>query len=466
VRAAERARGRLVSFFGSGRLVIDSDKQEQFSEAWLLLAAVLTVFGVAFRRQGLLLIALLLLTIVGVSWCWNRLSLWGVSYCRRFSERRVFCGETVEIALEVSNHKFLPLSWLRVEDTFPSDLPLEGGEVVVSAASNLGRLSTFFSPKWYERLRRRYRLHCIQRGFYSFGPVTLESGDIFGLFRSLERREEQDWLIVYPKVLALSELGLPAKEPFGDIKSEKHIFEDASRTVGVRDYQPEDSFRRIHWKATARTQRLQSRDYEPATSVKLVVCLNVATLARHWQGVIPDQLERAVSVAASIASHAIEQRWPVGVIANGALPRSDQPIKVLPGRSPAQLVRILEALAAVTPFATSTIEDMLTTESPRLPWGATLIVVTAIVTEDLEATLLRLREAGRPMALVSLAVQPPDPDRLRSIIVYHLPPEREPLEILPALTFHPPKPVQAWAMRSGSAAGGRGSETEDDCRGS
>ena len=447
-RLAERSRQRLASFFGGRRMVIDAQKQEQFSDAWLLLAAVLTLFGVGFHRQGLLLIALFLLTIVLVSWFWNRLALWGVSYRRHFSERRAFCGETVEVALEVDNRKFLPLSWLRVEDTFPSDLPLEGGEVVVSAGSNLGRLSTFFSLRWYERLRRRYKLHCTQRGFYPFGPVTLESGDLFGLFRSQDRQEEQEWLIVYPKVVPLAELGLPAKDPFGEIKAQKRIFEDPNRTVGVRDYQPEDGLRRIHWKATARYQRLQAREYEPATSIKLIVFLNVATLAKHWMGVIPDLLEKAVSVTASIASYGIAQRWPVGVLANGALPRSDQPIKVLPGRSPAQLVRILEALAAVTPFATSSIEDLLTAESPRLPWGATLVVVTAVVTEELEATLLRLKEVGRRLVLISLGLEPPDEQRLPGITVYHLPPEAAELDVLPALTFHPPTPVEAWAVRT------------------
>jgi len=430
------------------RAVIDLQKQEQFSEAWLVLAAILTLFGVGFRRQGLLLIALSLLTIVFVSWLWNRLALWGVSYRRLFSVRRAFCGETVEVTLQVDNRKPLPLSWLRVEDTFPTELPLEGGEVVVSAGSNLGTLSTFFSLRWYERTRRRYRLHCIQRGFYPFGPVTLESGDLFGLFRSQERQEEQDWLIVYPKVVPLAELGLPAKDPFGEIKAHKRIFEDPSRTIGVRDYQPEDGFRRIHWKATARHQRLQVKDYEPATSVKLIVFLNVATLPKHWQGVIPELLEKAVSVTASIASYGISQRWPVGVIANGALPRSDQPIKVLPGRSPAQLVHILEALAAVTPFATSSIEDLLTTESPRLPWGATLVVVTAVVTEELEATLLRLKEVGRRLVLISLGLNPPDEQRLQGITVYHLPPETTELEVLPSLTFRPPTPVEIWASRT------------------
>ncbi len=447
-RAEQRSRERLASFFAGRRMVIDAQKQEQFSEAWLVLAAILTLFGVGFRRQGLLLIALSLLTIVLVSWLWNRLSLWGVSYRRLFSERRAFCGETVEVTLSVDNRKFLPLSWLRVEDTFPTDLPLEGGEVVISAGSNLGTLSTFFSLNWYERRRRRYRLHCTQRGFYAFGPATLESGDLFGLFRSQERQEKQEWLIVYPKVLPLAELGLPAKNPFGEIKAQKRIFEDPSRTIGVRDYQPQDGLRRIHWKATARHQRLQAKDYEPATSIKLIVFLNVATLRRHWMGVIPELLEKAVSVTASIATYGIAQRWPVGVIANGALPRSDQPIKVLPGRSPAQLVRILEALAAVTPFATSSIEALLRAESPRLPWGATLVVVTAIVTEELEATLVRLKEVGRRLVLISLGLEAPDEQRLPGITVYHLPPDATELEVLPALTFRLPTPVEAWATRT------------------
>jgi hypothetical protein len=92
---------------------------------------------------------------------------------------------------------------------------------------------------------------------------------------------------------------------------------------------------------------------------------------------------------------------------------------VLPGRSPGQLAAILGALAYVTSFATSSIHEMLRRESPRLPWGATLVVVTAIVTDDLAATILRLRDAGRQMALVSLAEEPPP--HLERVATFHLP---------------------------------------------
>jgi hypothetical protein len=98
----------------------------------------------------------------------------------------------------------------------------------------------------------------------------------------------------------------------------------------------------------------------------------------------------------------------VGLLANGVVPGSDQPLKVLPSRDPKQLTRILEALAAVTGFATSSIDRMLTTESPRLPWGATLLLVTATVYDDLLAALCRLRDAGRRLVLLSLSADCPD----------------------------------------------------------
>ena len=88
--------------------------------------------------------------------------------------------------------------------------------------------------------------------------------------------------------------------------------------------------------------------------------------------------------------------------------------------TPKQLARILEALAAVTGFATSSIEALLLEESPKLPWGATLVVVTGIVSEELATTLLRLRDVGRRLVLVSLDQQPPAQE-LEGILSYHLP---------------------------------------------
>jgi len=160
--------------------------------------------------------------------------------------------------------------------------------------------------------------------------------------------------------------------------------------------------------------------YEPTVSQQLVIFLNIATYAQPWIGIDPEKQERAISVAASIAYHATRHRYAVGLIANGSVPRSDQSIKVLPGRDPDQLTRILEALAAVTSFVPVTIEKLVLAESPHLPWGATLVVVSAIVTEEILVSLVRLHDAGRRVVLVSMDTSYQDPPP-PGIIVFHLP---------------------------------------------
>ncbi len=132
-------------------------------------------------------------------------------------------------------------------------------------------------------------------------------------------------------------------------------------------------------------------------------------------------------MAASISNYAAEQKWGVGFYANGSVPGSDQPIRVAPGRSRDQLKHILEALAAVTEFATGSIELLLYRESRKLPWVATFVLVTAVVTEEILVSLVRLKEAGRRITLISLADEPM-PTEMQGVLAYHIPPTLPPFQ--------------------------------------
>ena len=396
-----------------------------FGKAWIQLGLLLIAAGLIFDIKSLLVISAFLLTVVPIAWWWNRRSLQGVTYERVLGERRAFPGEVLDLTLRVGNQKLLPLGWLEVEDRWPMALLPEDAELFPSVIGQMGTFRTAFSIGWFERINRRYHLRCMRRGFYPLGPVDLKSGDIWGLFSEERVQKDLQWVIVYPQVLPLPALGFPPKQPFGEVKATWRIFEDPSRAVGIRDHQPEDSFRHIHWKASARRQDLQVKVYEPTTSHNLVLFVNVATFAHHWQGTKPLLLEQVIAMAASICNYGIEARQVVGLLANGSIPHSDQPIKVLPSRRPDQLARLLEALAAVTSFTTSSIESLLLTESPRLPWGATLVVVTGVVTEALLAALVRLHKVGRRVVLVSLEEDEEDKglDSAELSLAYTLPPE-------------------------------------------
>ncbi len=411
----------MESYLRRRGLRIDRSKESQFSDAWFTVAALLLLLGLVTRLIALVHMAVIMVTLVAVAWGWTMVALWRVRFQHVFSERRAFVGETVTLRLRLENRKPLPVLWLRVHEFVPERLPMSGAHISPSHRPRQNLLEAVFALGWFRRADRLITIECTQRGFYAFGPATLYAGDPFGFFIARRQVMDERWLIIYPRVEPLTQLGLPAKNPLGEVTTSLPLFEDPVRTVGVRDYEPRDDFRRVHWKASARRQRLQSKVLEHTTSHSVVVVLNAATLKPHWIGVIPPLLERAVSVAASIAYYVAEQRWPVGLIANGVLPRSDQPLRVPPGRGPHQLTLIFEMLAAVTPVVTVPIEELLRRESPRMPLGATFVVISAIVDDDLIATLQDLRAEGRRLVLISLAADRPPTERLEGILTYHLP---------------------------------------------
>ncbi|MEW5988749.1 MAG: DUF58 domain-containing protein, partial [Chloroflexota bacterium] len=412
-KARKEARARLRQAWRGVRLVSVEDWAEVrglaarprensiFSDAWIPLAILFLLIGyLAGRNAPLLTLAAGLLLIVGVSTWWKNRALKGILMDRHLDRTHVFPGEPVQMTLTITNDKLLPLTWLQVKDELPI-APDSQDALTRAISETAGRylLQYTLVMAGRQRLRRTVTLRFPARGYQRLGPSRLQSGDVFTLFTTEEERPDTATLVVYPEVLPMEKLALPAKELFGDVTVRRSLFTDPIKTQGIRDYQPGDRFRDVHWKATARRGSLQTKVYDPSTGLTVAVFLNVATLPHHWLGHFPPLLERAVSVAASLASYAVEQKWGVGVYANGAVPRSDQPIHVPPGRSPDQLMRILEALAAVSEFATGSIENLMRRESPRLPWAATLVLVTAIVTDEILVTLLRLKEAGRRVVL-------------------------------------------------------------------
>jgi uncharacterized protein (DUF58 family) len=386
------------------------------------LAFLLLIIGLtAGRSAPFLALGIGLIIIFGLSNWWKRASLIGVTYERTFNRNHAFPGEPVRMTSTMSNKKPLPLTWLQFRDELPV-APDEAEDISILASEITGRyiLENTISLNGYEKTQRSISIRFPHRGYYRIGPVQYLSGDIFTLFTVARQHRHLDTVIIYPRVWPLEELELPAKELFGEMKVQRSLFTDPIKTQGIRDYQPQDRFRDVHWKATAKRNQLQTKVYEPTTGMNIVAFLNVATYPKHWMGFDPDLLERAVSVTASITNFVAEQKWGVGVYANGSVPGSDQPIRVPPGRSPDQLVRILEALAAVTEFATGSIELLMHRESPRLPWAATLVLITSVVTDEMLIGLMRLSEAGRQIALISLAADPP-PKNIRGIRAYHVP---------------------------------------------
>lgn len=386
---------------------------------WWVVAGGLALLSAWLGDELLFLLSLFLALTGAVSQLWARICLSQVTYQRHLGSRRLFMGETTDLAVQVTNAKPLPLAWLHANDEMPSALQLTNAQLVPSHRPNRARLENRLSLRWYEKVTRRYRLTAPYRGVYRFGPVELVSGDLFGFVIKREELEIADQLVVYPKVVPLTALGLPARRPFGDLQTQRRVVQDPLRPVGVRAYAPGDSFRHIHWKATAHRQALQTKVFDPSASRPLAIFLNVNTREHLYEGIDADIQEYAISAAASVARWAWENGHAVGLYANSVAQSTAQRIRIRTRSHPDQLVIILEALARVITYGRWPIENVLRAESSHLPGGATIVVVSATLNDALRRTLIDLRSREFGVVVISLGEQKPDL-RLHGVQHYYI----------------------------------------------
>jgi uncharacterized protein (DUF58 family) len=366
---------------------------------WFWIATILVLIGIGAREPVPVAFGCMVLLTGATSRLWSRLVLTRLRYRREMPDRRAFVGESIEVGFSLSNLKLLPIPWIEVRESVaealrPLDtLPRPGGAPETALITRSTALAS------YERVRWRHRFRCERRGFFQLGPVTFNSGDVFGFFPRSETAWVTDQMAVLPRRLSLTDIGVPSLRPFGEARAGSPIFEDQSRIVGLRDYRPGDPLKRIDWKATARHQSLQSRVYDPAATLTMLIALGVSTLEHAWEGYEPLLLERAVSVAASIASYADSKRYACGLAANCTFPNADRNIWIPPARQD-QLSKILEALAMVSPYVLAPLEDVIERAASRLPFGATLVIVAGYLPDGLRDYLTRGRGRERRAFLV------------------------------------------------------------------
>lgn len=390
---------------------------------WAGYGALLVAIG-AFMRTPLVALPGILLIAVGLLLrLWWDHALRNLTYERTFSHNRAFYGDEVTMDLVATNSKPLPLTRVDVVEQTSPLANVRDHRLYKSANTRDLHLDSLFSVGMYERVSQRYYLDCTHRGWQMFGPTTLTAQDPFGMTSRETTLDNRSGVLVYPRMVPMSEFVVSARQPLGDMKPATPLVEDPMRMSGVRPYVPGDSPKRIHWRATARTGDLQTRVFEPSASPVAAIFLDTITFSHLWEGQNSDRLELSIVVAASMARQMIESRHQVGLYANAPSGERSRSVRVSPGRRGGQLQKILEQLAMLKPAFGDKIEKMIGQELSRLPWGATVVIITSHASADFQRSLLRMaRKSGASRFVIVAIGEKPDlfPEIRKRIPVYHL----------------------------------------------
>lgn len=297
----------------------------------LIALAIFSLFSAINRDINLLYgMFALLSSLLLISFLLSRLMVREIACCR-FMNNRATEDEELILTIRAENKRRLPQFMLQVEDQFAAASPKETQQI-------------FLIPKLSHKkaLELNYKKRCYKRGEYSIGPIQLSSANPLGLFLRRKRVDVYSDLLVYPATFEIDYLPLVSGSLLPRIGVETMCKAGTSNDFfGTREYKPGDPVKYIHWRSSARLEKIVVKEFEltAATDVTIMIDLEIdSNIGRGKEST----LEYAVKIAASIAKYAIARANSVQFIAYG----EDQII--IPGaQGIEQLSRILEELARV-----------------------------------------------------------------------------------------------------------------------
>lgn len=351
------------------------------------------------RSQDILFnISYLLAILLLVSFLWTWINIRTIRLTRITRARRAQVGRSMEERFSISNTSVVPKLWLEVRDH--SELPDHLASHVIQGLHGKSRYG------W------RVNTICLRRGRYMLGPITLTCGDPFGLFQMQRELNPTSHVVVYPMTVELARFALPLGIlPGGDaLRRRTHYI--TANAAGVRDYVPGDSFNRIHWRSTARRDKLIVKEFEldPLADIWLFPDLQrvvqlalpepeppeapLSHMPLRWTPLErpkldPSTEEYVVTIAASLAQHFLRRNRAVGLVTYA---RDREVIQA--DRGERQLSKILETLAVSRAQGTVPIDSVLYAEINQLPRGTTLIIITPAASEPLVTLTRHLERRG------------------------------------------------------------------------
>lgn len=174
--------------------------------------------------------------------------------------------------------------------------------------------------------RTSYRHTFVRRGLYELTGYRLATKFPFALFRKSRDIAAPVEVLVYPARVAVPRPP-PRSTATGDAPANR--LGRRGEFFGLRERRPGDDRRDIHWRSSARSGRLLVREYEDELARRVVIAVDNALPADVREAVEDGALtpaaeaqvnavERAISVAASLAAAYLEVNWTVELVARGA----------------------------------------------------------------------------------------------------------------------------------------------------
>lgn len=148
---------------------------------------------------------------------------------------------------------------LLVKDDLPQEFVAQPDEFAVSLPAR-------------SRTSVKYDLRASRRGAFQLNRVYIQAASRFGLWKRIFQLPETSTINVYPDMKQLAEFEMLARTnrlSLMGVRRTRRIGQD-NDFERLRDYTPDDNYKHIDWRSTARRRKLTVRDFQTSQSQRII----------------------------------------------------------------------------------------------------------------------------------------------------------------------------------------------------
>ncbi len=270
-----------------------------FAVIAIAVVTLLLALGTGFQIYFHLCYLTILVLLVSFIWSFVNLRWVNLSVLRSYQTLRV--GNYVQTNITLENSSPLPTFGLEINEL--AEIPGHTSSTVVN-----------LSP--YQNLQLTINVPLKKRGVYQVFEPSITSTDPFGIYRLRNQKRRSEELVIFPKVVEIPVPSLGEGEISGEGEIHRSTPDATSSVATIREYQPGDNYKFIHWPSTARSNSLMLKQFDTGMEDITWILLDLHNnVHAGWD--IENTEDYSITAAASIAKAYSSIGWSVGLMAHG-----------------------------------------------------------------------------------------------------------------------------------------------------
>jgi uncharacterized protein (DUF58 family) len=351
-------------------------------EGLYYLAIIALVFGGAVIKDVnlLLILAGMLLGPLLLNWHAVRANLRGLQIERNVPPR-ICAGDVLSVDLNLTNNRRKLGCWAVVVEEQIQREPANGHNNHRRQPPLRPNVLFPYAAAGQSR-RGVYRGRLVERGRYRLGPLRASTRFPFGLFSRTITLDKPETLIVQPRLGRLTQ-GWTARRREALVGTDRRRQKPGAEGdfYGVREWRSGDGLRLIHWRSSARANKLVVRQFERPRSRDVAIVLDLWQPEPHLPEHVAN-VELAVSFAATVLTDLCRKGG-----SNIFLAITNSKPECIGGpASSATLQGLLEQLALIEARADGTLSTLLGATLHQTAAGTEVVLVSTRRVDLTDAT--------------------------------------------------------------------------------